>query len=105
VTGEPILIVEDDPDIVRVVKVYLEHEGFAVEVARDGLSGLHKALECPPALIVLDWMLPRLDGPRFMSRLRAKLDTPVIMLTARRNVSIGLRHPQVEFRLAPPHSR
>lgn len=86
-TGELILIVEDDSDIVQVVKAYLEHEGFEVEVARDGLSGLQKALESSPALIVLDWMLPRLDGPQFISRLRAKLNTPVIMLTARGEAS------------------
>ena len=78
-----ILVVEDDPDIVRVVKSYLERFDFEVDTAFDGLSGLSRALENPPALIVLDWMLPGIDGLEFMKRLRAEQQTPVIMLTAR----------------------
>jgi DNA-binding response OmpR family regulator len=78
-----ILIVEDDPDIAQIVKTYLENEGFAVELARDGLSGLHKALSLKPALIVLDWMLPGIDGITFLQRLQKEQHTPVIMLTAK----------------------
>lgn len=78
-----ILLVEDDPDIVRVVQAYLEREGFRVEAVVDGASGLTAALKIPPALIVLDWMLPQLDGEAFMKRLRPVQATPVIMLTAR----------------------
>ncbi len=78
-----ILVVEDDQDIVRVVKAYLEREGFSVEIALDGLSGLDKALDGSPELIVLDWMLPGLDGLEFIKRLRQEKHTPVIMLTAR----------------------
>lgn len=78
-----VLIVEDDPDIVQVVRTYLERSGFAAEAASDGLSGLTRALERPPALIVLDWMLPGLDGLEFMKQLRREHTTPVIMLTAR----------------------
>lgn len=80
---ERILIVEDDPDIVRVVKAYLQREGFVTEVAWDGEAGLASALAAPPALIVLDWMLPKLDGEAFMQRLRPAQTTPVVMLTAR----------------------
>lgn len=80
---ERILIVEDDPDIVRVVEAYLQHEGFVTEVAGDGELGLASALAAPPALIVLDWMLPQLDGEAFLRRLRPVQDTPVVMLTAR----------------------
>ncbi|UCH24952.1 MAG: response regulator transcription factor [Trueperaceae bacterium] len=80
---ESILLVEDDRDIVRVVKTYLEREGYQVEVAFDGLSGLERALVSSPALIILDWMLPALDGLAFMKRLRKERTTPVIMLTAR----------------------
>ncbi len=80
---ERILIVEDDPDIVRVVEAYLQREGFVTEVAVDGETGLASALATPPALIVLDWMLPKLDGEAFMRRLRPTQVTPVIMLTAR----------------------
>jgi DNA-binding response OmpR family regulator len=78
-----ILVVEDDPDIVCVVKSYLERSEFVVDTASDGLSGLARALEDPPALIVLDWMLPGIDGLEFMKRLRNEQQTPVIMLTAR----------------------
>jgi two-component system, OmpR family, alkaline phosphatase synthesis response regulator PhoP len=78
-----ILIVEDDPDIVHVAKAYLEKDGFSVDVARDGLMGFEKATQYPPNLIVLDWMLPGLDGLTFLERLRKEQNTPVIMLTAR----------------------
>jgi DNA-binding response OmpR family regulator len=78
-----VLIVEDDPDIVQVVKTYLEKDAFTVEVARDGLTGLDKALQNPPTLIILDWMLPGIDGITFLQRLRRTQNTPVIMLTAK----------------------
>lgn len=78
-----ILIVEDDPDASQLVRAYLERDGYDVTVARDGSAGLRSALEEPPALIVLDWMLPGLDGPGFLTRLRREGRTPVIMLTAR----------------------
>jgi DNA-binding response OmpR family regulator len=81
--AQRILIVEDDPDVIRVARAYLEREGFTVETAQDGLAGLHAALERPPTLIVLDWMLPHLDGLAFLERLRKAQRTPVIMLTAR----------------------
>jgi two-component system, OmpR family, alkaline phosphatase synthesis response regulator PhoP len=78
-----ILIVEDDPDIAQIVKTYLEKDGFQVEVALNGLTGLERALDLKPALIVLDWMLPGLDGIRFIERLQKTQKTPVIMLTAK----------------------
>jgi two-component system, OmpR family, alkaline phosphatase synthesis response regulator PhoP len=78
-----ILIIEDDPDIVQIVKTYLEKDAFTTEVARDGLTGLDKALRCSPTLIVLDWMLPGIDGITFLQRLRKIQSTPVIMLTAK----------------------
>lgn len=78
-----ILIVEDDQHIVRVVKAYLEKEGYRTDVANDGLTGLEKALRRSPTLIVLDWMLPGLDGLEFMKRLRQEQSTPIIMLTAK----------------------
>ncbi len=78
-----ILLVEDDPDIARVVETYLRRSGFEVEVVCDGPSGLARALAAPPALIVLDLMLPGLDGFELLKRLRPTLATPVIMLTAR----------------------
>lgn len=78
-----ILVVEDDPGIARAVKAYLEREGFEVTAAAEGLPALRHALAEPPTLIVLDWMLPDLDGLEFMKQLRQKQRTPIIMLTAR----------------------
>ena len=78
-----ILVIEDDPDVVHVVEAFLAREGFEVTTARDGVDGLEVALASDPDLIVLDWMLPRLDGPTLLRRLRAEPSTPVIMLTAR----------------------
>jgi two-component system, OmpR family, alkaline phosphatase synthesis response regulator PhoP len=84
-----ILIVEDDTDIVQIIKTYLEKDGFSVAVALDGLVGLEQALEHPPTLIILDWMLPGIDGLTLIQRLRQEQrlqklqSTPVIMLTAK----------------------
>jgi DNA-binding response OmpR family regulator len=78
-----VLVVEDDPDIVQIVKSYLEKDGFSVGVAQDGLTGLTRALEQTPTLIILDWMLPGIDGLTFLQRLRKTQSTPVIMLTAK----------------------
>ena len=79
-----ILIVEDDPDVLKVVRAYLERDAYTVSIAQDGLTGLSFALMEAPSLIVLDWMLPGIDGLEFMKRLRKELKTPVIMLTARK---------------------
>ena len=81
--SNPILVVEDDPDTALIVRTYLEREGYTVNAARDGLSGLKRALDAPPSLIVLDWMLPGMNGLEFLKRLRIEQNTPVIMLTAR----------------------
>ena len=81
--AQRILVVEDDVDTARVVRAYLERDGFEVEVARDGVTGLELALQHPPDLVVLDWMLPGLDGLSFLRTLRRGEALPVIMLTAR----------------------
>lgn len=81
--AQRILIIEDDADVVRVAEAFLRREGFDVDVAYDGLAGLTSALESDPDLVVLDWMLPHLDGPELLRRLRHERSTPVIMLTAR----------------------
>lgn len=79
----PILIVEDDSDIRTVVSTYLERSGFSTEQAENGEYGLTRALNADFSLILLDWMLPGIDGPTFMKRLRVRRAVPVIMLTAR----------------------
>ena len=78
-----VLIVEDDPDTVNLVGLYLRRDGHKVLSARDGLSGLRLAREAKPDVIVLDLMLPRLDGMEICRTLREETSTPIIMLTAR----------------------
>ena len=78
-----ILIVEDDTTIANWLKVFLEEEGFTVEVANDGRTGLNLARSLVPDLIVLDLMLPLLDGMELCRILRRESDVPIIMLTAR----------------------
>ena len=78
-----VLIVEDDTRIANWVKVYFERAGFSAEVAHDGESGLELARDLAPDLIILDLMLPRLDGVDLCRILRRESDVPIIMLTAR----------------------
>ena len=79
-----VLVVEDDPDIARLVELALEQHGFEVRCAFDGPSGLTAAKEFAPAVLVLDIMLPRMDGVGVLKRLRESGNrVPVIMLTAR----------------------
>jgi len=78
-----ILIVEDEIDLARAVRQGLEEEGFAVDAAHDGESGLYSALTCDYDAIVLDLMLPKVDGWEILRRLRARKKTPVLILTAR----------------------
>ena len=78
-----VLIVEDDTRIANWVKVYFERAGFSAEVAHDGETGLAVARDLAPGLIVLDLMLPRLDGVELCKILRRESDVPIIMLTAR----------------------
>jgi len=82
--GRPfrILVVEDDHAINRVLQLELEHEGYAVETARDGLAGLEKALK-EPDLVILDLMLPKMDGLEVCKRVRRKSRVPIIILTAK----------------------
>lgn len=91
-----ILIVEDEPDILQLVKLYLEKEGFRTTTAVNGAQALKKVKEDRPDLIVLDLMLPEIDGLEVCKRLRSVPDTamlPIIMLTAKAEESdtvIGL---------------
>ena len=78
-----VLIVEDDTRIANWVKVYFERAGFTAEVTHDGQSGLALARNLVPDLIILDLMLPRLDGVDLCRILRRESDVPIIMLTAR----------------------
>jgi len=81
-----ILIVEDEEEIVSFIKLELEHEGYEAEAATNGKSGLQMALEKDFEMILLDIMLPDLNGLEVLRRLRAHKNTPVILLTARDTV-------------------
>ena len=77
-----ILVVEDDPTVAEVVCRYLGHDGHEVELVADGATALARALSADPDLVILDLMLPGLDGLEVCRRLRARGPVPVIMLTA-----------------------
>jgi DNA-binding response OmpR family regulator len=81
--SDPILIVEDDPNTAQLVETYLRREGFTTVVAHDGLQALKTAQAHPPLLVVLDVMLPKIDGWEICRRLRKQSDVPILMLTAR----------------------
>jgi len=78
-----ILIIDDEPSIVHLVSAYLKPEGYEVYTASDGNSGLKAARTYKPDLIVLDLMLPGMDGIEILTRLRRESDVYVILLTAR----------------------
>ena len=78
-----ILLVEDDPKTAEMVRFYLERENFKVIVANDGLSGEEAFRHHSPQLVLLDIMLPGIDGLELCSRIRRKSEVPILMLTAR----------------------
>ncbi|HEY8647157.1 MAG TPA: response regulator transcription factor [Gaiellaceae bacterium] len=87
-----ILVIEDEPRILGFLKVGLEAEGFAVDGAEDGISGLALALQEPYELVVLDLQLPRLDGLRVLDELhRNRPELPVLILSARTDLPTKLR--------------
>ena len=77
-----VLVIEDDPTVAEVVARYLSREGYSVTVSSDGSSGLRTALDSPPDLVVLDLMLPGMEGVEVFRRLRLLGPVPVLMLTA-----------------------
>ncbi len=82
--GESILIIEDDPTLLRGLKDNFTFKGYAVQTAADGEIGLQKAVDDKPDLIVLDLMLPKVNGYEICRRVREEgLDIPIIMLTAK----------------------
>jgi DNA-binding response OmpR family regulator len=102
----PILVVDDDPKIVSLVKTYLEREGFRVITAGDGLNALQACNEFDPGLIVLDLMLPELDGLALLRIVRERSQVPVVMLSARGSVAdrvFGI-HEGADDYLAKPFS-
>ncbi|MCI8638862.1 MAG: response regulator transcription factor [Coprococcus sp.] len=80
-----ILIIEDEESIAELEKDYLELSGFEVEVATDGYEGLHKALEEDYNLLILDLMLPQVDGFEICRKVRDEKNTPIIMVSAKKD--------------------
>ena len=102
----PILVVDDDPKIVSLVRTYLERDGFQVVSAGDGRSALDLFNRAKPALIVLDLMLPELDGLALMRIVRERSRVPIVMLSARGTVAdrvLGI-HEGADDYLAKPFS-
>jgi DNA-binding response OmpR family regulator len=84
-TGQHILIVDDEPNVGDVLGIYLRRESFSVSIARDGQAALDEIERQPPDLLVLDLMLPHVDGLQVVRRLREReaSDVPIIILTAK----------------------
>ena len=82
-THAPILVVDDDPKILQLVRLYLEREGFVVTTAADGFAALAAIRQRLPRLMVLDLMLPALDGVAVLRAARADSDLPILILSAR----------------------
>jgi two-component system OmpR family response regulator len=86
-----LLVVEDDPDLLRLISTMLREEGYAVDTAADGEEASYKVRAWSYDLIVLDVMLPKLDGWEVLRRVRKQHKTPVLMLTARDTVADRVR--------------
>jgi DNA-binding response OmpR family regulator len=101
-----ILVVDDESTIREVVRRYLEREGFSVQEAADGYAALDAVQDAPPDLIVLDLMLPGIDGLTITQNLRQRHTIPIIMLTAKGEVSDRIRGLEVgaDDYLAKPFS-
>lgn len=80
---QKILIVEDDQDIAELERDYLEANGYGVEIASDGKEGIRKALEADVDLVLLDIMLPGLDGFQVCRQIREKRNIPILLVSAR----------------------
>jgi len=87
VAGETILVVDDDMDIREIITMYLEKEGYHVVLAINGNEALNLAFSVNPELIVLDMMLPDLDGIEVCQQIRKKLSTPIIFLSCKSSPS------------------
>jgi two-component system alkaline phosphatase synthesis response regulator PhoP len=81
--SQTILVVDDEPEIVRLVRSYLEQGGYRVVTAYNGEEALYTARREKPDLVVLDILMPKMDGLAFTRRIRREQDVPIIMLTAR----------------------
>lgn len=101
---EHILVIEDDPAIRDLLRRGLTYENYKVTTANDGASGLTAARDFPPDLVILDWMMPGLDGLEVCMRLRAASNVPILMLTAKDSVPdrvLGLESGADDYLVKP----
>src|ERR1700720_1026556 len=80
-----ILVIEDEANIVQLIRLYLEQANFTVITASDGFAGLELHAREHPDLVILDLMLPAMDGMEVCRRIRSWANTPILMLTARQS--------------------
>ncbi len=102
--GPTILVVDDERSISEVISLYLTRAGYRVKIANDGQSALKELARQMPDLVVLDLMLPEVDGLEITRRLRAVGDTPIIMVTARREEAdriLGLEMGADDYMVKP----
>jgi len=104
-SGSPhVLVIDDEPSIIDAIRIGLRLQGFTVDGARTGVTGLELAQRLRPDVIVLDVMLPELDGLAVCRRLRAVSDVPIIMLTARDEIDdriLGLDSGADDYLIKP----
>ena len=103
-TLEHILVIEDDAAIRDLLRRGLAYENYKVTAAADGASGLVSARDNPPDLVILDWMMPGLDGLEVCKRLRSASNVPILMLTAKDSVSdrvLGLETGADDYLVKP----
>ena len=102
--GDYVLVVDDDPRLTEMLRRALALEGFEVGIALSGPQALERALERWPDVVVLDWMLPGMDGLEVCRRLRQSGDVPILMLTARDAVEdrvLGLESGADDYLVKP----
>ena len=90
-TNQRILVVDDDKNICEIIRLYLEKEGFEVIIANDGQQAVELFKEKTPSVVVLDVMMPKMDGWQVLREMRESSQVPVIMLTARSDEKDELR--------------
>lgn len=103
--NRPILVVDDDAGLREILELALQSEGYTVRVARDGLEGLAFVGEQVPGLVLLDWMMPRLDGPGFaaeLARRGLRPGLPILLLTAANAAGERAAQIQADGVLAKP---
>jgi two-component system response regulator MprA len=102
--AERILVVDDDPEIVSFVRRGLIYEGYTVDIAGDGTDALTKMRESEPDLVILDIMMPGIDGIEVSKRIRQASDVPILMLTAKGTVAdrvVGLDSGADDYLVKP----